>query len=295
MAKKMECGRMRIAALMTCYNRVETTLSCLKHLFAARLPKDVVFDVWLNDDGCTDGTGEKCRAFFSEKKRIGWQGDGHILKGSGHDYWCGGMRRAWVAAIDSGMDYDGYLWLNDDTFLNEDAFAELLISEEALVVGAISASDGVSDTYGGYDAKGDVVKHNGTVQEVERVNGNVVWVPRKVFEKIGNFDSHWTHALGDGDYSLRVREAGMQILLTANFVGQCERNMKLADWVNPKASFLRRVKNLYSPLGYAEPPLWFRYCRRHYGLFVAIRGWVLQHVRVCIPEIWVGKLGGVRK
>ena len=275
---------MRFAVLMTCHNRVATTLECLRRLFAARLPEDAVFDVWLNDDGSTDGTGEKCREFFADCSASGWRGEAHIVQGSGNDYWCGGMRRAWAAAS-AHADYDGYLWLNDDTFLNEGAFGELLVSDEALVVGAVCASDGIAGTYGGYDADGRFVERNGRLQEVERANGNAVWVPRRVFERIGNFDTHWTHAIGDGDYSLLVREAGMKVLLTAGFVGMCECNDRMADWVNPAVPFLRRLRSLYSPLGYAEPPLWFRYCRRQYGLLVALKRVILQHVRVCFPSL----------
>lgn len=39
-----------VAVLMTCYNRVETTLRCLRGLFAQKLPEDVTLDAWLNDD-----------------------------------------------------------------------------------------------------------------------------------------------------------------------------------------------------------------------------------------------------
>jgi glycosyltransferase involved in cell wall biosynthesis len=53
---------MKIAVLMTCYNRVQTTLQCLSHLEKAMA--DVVgatFDIWLVDDNSPDRTGERLR------------------------------------------------------------------------------------------------------------------------------------------------------------------------------------------------------------------------------------------
>lgn len=279
---------MRIAVLITCYNRVETTLSCLKHLFAARLPKDVVFDVWLNDDNCTDGTGEKCRAFFSEKKRIGWQGDAHILKGSGHDYWAGGMRRAWNAAIESGTDYDGYLWLNDDTMLFPSALETLIrpMGTAGIVVGVVSDLVGKTMTYGGRARDMRPVPVDGTYRYVQTFDGNCVLVSRAAFEKIRGMSDYVTHAIGDNDYGLRATEAGIRIVQTPCFVGTCEKSDYKPDWTKGSVPLIKRIRNLYSPLGYSQAQVYFHFNRVHYGLFHAVRLWIHQHIRVLFPWIW---------
>ena len=59
----------RIAVLMTCYNRHQSTLSCLEALYNQSVD-DVKLDVYLVDAGCTDGTGEAVRGRFPEVKVI---------------------------------------------------------------------------------------------------------------------------------------------------------------------------------------------------------------------------------
>ena len=55
---------MQIAVLLTCYNRKDKTLRCLKSLSDTFLLSGVdhKVDVYLTDDGCTDGTFNAVRA-----------------------------------------------------------------------------------------------------------------------------------------------------------------------------------------------------------------------------------------
>lgn len=279
---------MKFAVLMTCFNRVETTLECLRHLFATRLSDSASFDVWLNDDGSTDGTGVRVKNVFPEVK---------VIKGSGHDYWCGGMRRAWDSAS-RHFDYDGYLWLNDDTMLNTNVFEiifdhveetervdwDLSAKNDCIIVGAVCGKDGKA-TYGGEDENGFVIP-DGTWRHLRQMNGNVVWVPRSVFGILGNFPAYLTHALGDCDYSRRSVAHGIAVYLSPCFVGECEKNMRIPAWKNSKAPIVKRVKSLYSPLGGSEPLVLFRYCLRHDGLLTAMKLFVINHIRVLFPKLW---------
>ena len=45
-----------IAVLITCHNRKLKTLKCLTALHNATLPKNHMMDIFLVDDGCSDGT-----------------------------------------------------------------------------------------------------------------------------------------------------------------------------------------------------------------------------------------------
>ena len=155
---------MKFAVLITCFNRADKTLECLRHLYSSSLPDDCAFDVWLNDDGCTDGTGTRVKTEFPAV---------NVIKGSGHDYWCGGMRRAWNAASEV-CDYDGYLWLNDDTMLNKDAIRIILGRDDgmSILVGAVCNKQEKA-TYGGEDENGFVVP-DGTWHRRRQMNGNVV-------------------------------------------------------------------------------------------------------------------------
>lgn len=280
---------MRIAVLMTCYNRVETTLECLRRLFAARCPDGVLFDVWLNDDGSTDGTGEKCREFFAVRSAAGWCGESHIVQGSGNDYWCGGMRRAWKAASASGTDYVGYLWLNDDTFVFEDAIEMALENEwrnSAVLVGATESLDESGRaTYSGRNRNGEMLVPSGKCCRVWGMNGNFVWVPKAVYARLGNFPDYFTHALGDFDYGKRAIELGIAIYLLPKYVGVCDDKREKTPWMDKRVPFLRRVQNLYSPTGGPEPNVFFRYNLLHFGLVRALRCWVTQHIRVVLPSL----------
>ena len=96
----------RTAILMTCYNRVGTTLRCLERLkVAAARIADAQFDVWLVDDASPDQTGEKVKAAYPEV---------NVIQSPGNLFWCKGMRLAWDKAVASGIKYDFYLlptWL----------------------------------------------------------------------------------------------------------------------------------------------------------------------------------------
>ena len=79
----------RIAVLLTCHNRSEKTTACLHSLFQCYLPSDFVLDVFLVDDGSTDGTAELVTEKFP--KVI-------IIHGDGNLFWNRGMHLAWSYA-----------------------------------------------------------------------------------------------------------------------------------------------------------------------------------------------------
>ena len=117
----------KIAALLTCFNRKDKTLACLQSLF--RILPDV--DVYVTNDGCTDGTPESIRMLFPLVK---------IIEGTGNLFWSRGMHRSWSEAIKG--NYDFYLWLNDDIELYPDFFDELMTfykigGNDSVIVGII--------------------------------------------------------------------------------------------------------------------------------------------------------------
>jgi len=78
------------AVLLTVFNRKEKTLECLSRLFDQLPVEDLQIDVFLTDDGCTDGTAEAIENLFPSV---------HILEGSGDLFWNRGMLMAWKAII----------------------------------------------------------------------------------------------------------------------------------------------------------------------------------------------------
>jgi GT2 family glycosyltransferase len=113
-------GMTRVVPVMAAYNHRELTLACLRSLEAQQVPGGEL-DVFVLDDASSDGTGQAIAEQFPQV---------NVLRGDGHLYWNGGMRRAFGAAIE--RDYDHYLWMNDDTSLDAGAVALLLDVERQL-------------------------------------------------------------------------------------------------------------------------------------------------------------------
>ena len=89
-------GSISIAVILTCFNRKEKTVQCLRHLFAAASQyntghadgEEVHLSIFLTDDGCTDGTADAVKEECEGQEL-------HIIQGDGKCYWAGGMRLAW--------------------------------------------------------------------------------------------------------------------------------------------------------------------------------------------------------
>ena len=267
-----------IAVLLTCFNRKDKTLKSLESLFRQQL--DV--DVYLVDDGCTDGTHEAVEQQFPQV---------NIIQGTGNLYWNRGMHLAWETAAKT-KDYDFYLWLNDDTTLYENAIQELFSvfqavgGNDAVVCASLQSPTTQKVSYGGFGKNGLLLEPDGTNQECFTMNGNLVLIPRSVYQKTGNLDYYYRHAIGDMDYGFRARKAGAKIYTTPCFLGTCENNPTLPKWCLKETPLLKRIKILYSPLGYAEPTRFFVFEKRHYGIFVALKHLITIHIRLFFPRLW---------
>lgn len=250
------------AVLLTCFNRKELTLKCLKQLNQQKTV--AVMDVYLCDDGSTDGTYESVKEKYPTV---------HIVKGTGNLFWNRGMLVAWQEASKI-KEYDAYIWLNDDTFLYDGAFSELIAcsracDDKSIVCGAF-CSDLGDFSYGGKKKDNSPLIPNGSMQEVYWLNGNCVLVPKYVVDRIGLLDGMFRHHLGDFDYGLRAREAGLKVVTTTKYLGICNPNKIINNRSRKDGlSVVERFKRLYSPLG-DNPFILFRYTLRHFGLKHAI-------------------------
>ena len=247
-----------IAVLMTCYNRVETTLACLRGLFAQELPTGCELDVWLVDDASPDQTGAKVSATFPQV---------HVIVSKGGLFWCKGMRRAWDEAVKGG-DCDFFLWLNDDVHLKEGAILGLLADWEetkGVVVGTFSSDATETDvSYGATDKRPDGTPHVGG----RGMNGNLVLIPRAVYEKVGPICGSYSHQYGDYDYGWQLRKKGFEYYSSSQFCGVCpqqpERYFHLKD-----RNLIERVKLLFNPKGFSLHDA-FIYKYRNWSLFRGI-------------------------
>jgi GT2 family glycosyltransferase len=267
-----------IAVLITCHNRKEKTLACLSSLYAATelVNTEYIFDIYLVDDGSTDGTGDAVRMEFPSV---------NVIEGDGSLYWNRGMRLAWETAAKAG-EYDFYLWLNDDTELKKDAIIGLLNgNDHQIIIGTTISKVTKEITYGGFDITNSLIQPSPKFTQCEYFNGNIVLIPRKVFEKVGYNDHTFHHALGDFDYGLRARKSGFELMVAPGISGYCEKHEKAPKWRNKEFPFLIRLKYLYTPTG-NNPIEFFRFELRHNGLLLAIKRFFTLHLRTIIPEYW---------
>lgn len=271
-----------IAVLLTVFNRKTKTIQCLQNLYKQEIPYGYAMDVYLTNDGCTDGTPEAVTNQFPQV---------NIINGKGDLFWNRGMYTAWEKAAER-KDYDFYLWLNDDTFLMPGCLSEMLHDAEecankAIIVATMRSKDYEKPTYGGHSMKGKgIVAPDGTLQECATMNGNCVLIPRNVYQACGNLDWAFRHAIGDLDYGYRARKAGFKVYASQKYLGFCELNPRLPKWARTDVPLRERIRNLYSPLGYAEPLPFFHFEKRNFGVVTAIKHFLSIHLRVLFPGLW---------
>lgn len=269
-----------IAILLTVFNRKEKTLKCLERVFSQWPIEGYEADVYMTNDGCTDGTPEAVSVKYPKV---------HVINAKGDLFWNRGMYIAWKIASET-KDYDAYIWLNDDTFILDGSLHEIILHYEetggkAIIVASVCSALKEDVTYGGHIGKRKIFP-NGKLQKCDTFNGNFVLIPRIVFEYIGNLDWAFRHAIGDLDYGYRARKAGFPIYVSKKFLATCELNPRLPKWARVDIPLKERINNLYSPLGYAEPIPFFHYECRNFGLLTAVKHFMSIHLRVLLPGLW---------
>lgn len=280
---------MKIAVILTVYNRKKLTLRCLRSLFSSELSSNIEMSVFMVDDNSSDGTAEVVQKEFPYV---------HVINGTGSLYWSGGMRLGWECALKEGADY--FLWLNDDTVVFSRAIEDVLRVTIALeasqgnvgaVVGTIADERSGDAIYGGRtkllgSGFGPVIRGDSKPVECDYINGNFTLIPIKAVCKIGIISEAFTHGLGDFDYGLRLKKAGMTCWVAGGFQGEGCLNSVEGTWMDETLSpFDRYAKtnmiNQCPPVGE-----WDIYIRRHFGIFYPLMKLKLM-VRVYIPYVWL--------
>ena len=270
-----------VGVIITCFNRREKTIRCLTLLDNANKKSvQYKFDIFLVDDGSTDGTSDAVTMQFPNV---------NILKGDGNLFWNRGMNLAWKEA--SKINPDFYLWLNDDTFLFENSIEHLLVSSsekknQAIIVGTTKSEVSGLLTYGGRRESVDLIEPNANLEECYHFNGNVVLIPKSVFQKIGFLDNSFHHAIGDFDYGLRARKQNIKLFVSSSVNGTCERHDNFPKWCQEEIPFKERLATLYTSTCESYPKQIFIFNNRHYGLLKAISSIVSIHLRLLLPTIW---------
>jgi GT2 family glycosyltransferase len=253
---------MKIAALLTTFNRKEKTIACLRSLAAQKVQGDVNIEVFLTDDNSKDGTADAVKE--------AWPGI-HVFHGNGSLFWAGGMRHSWKQAIQHSFDY--YLLLNDDTLLTEHAIETLLQSNRngtAICVGTTEDKSTGVQSYGGRKvSRGLQLKSHKVYSDSDYVdcdlgNANIMLVPKAIVDKIGILSDAFTHGIADYDYTLKAKKQGFSVLVAPGILGYCVDDHG-NNWKSANTSLKERIQYLKSPKGLAYKE-YLHYIKSHFPL-----------------------------
>ncbi|MFM5949569.1 MAG: glycosyltransferase family 2 protein [Novosphingobium sp.] len=273
---------------MTCHNRRELTLACLRTLAAQPLfdPQDL----YLVDDGSHDGTGPAVKALLPAA---------NVMDGDGSLFWNGGMRLAWSRAVAAG-GYDFYLWLNDDVALADDCLAMLTADADAviarggavIVAAATTEPGGTRLTYGAHrrtrrdrPLRLNLLAPAGRPIPADTISGNIVLVSAAAERRLGNMSASFEHIYGDLDYGFRAQAAGIPVLLASRTGGTCAANSAAGSSRDGALGLWRRVALVRREAQTIHGRDWRRFVALHGGGPLARIGHrVMPYLRIILDR-----------
>ena len=194
----------KVVAVVLSWNGREDTLACLRSL--EREEADVI----VVDNASSDGTAEAVTG-------------AEVIRNERNLGYAGGMNVGIRAALERGAD--AVLLLNNDVEVEPGAVAalsEALDDAGALCPVVTFADDPDRVWYAGasFDPRRGYNGRHRTdiaqpIAETERICGAAVLIPRSTFERIGMLDEELFAYVEDADWSLRARQAGLPLRVTA--------------------------------------------------------------------------------
>jgi GT2 family glycosyltransferase len=278
---------MRIAALLTCFNRKDKTIACLESLLSQNTGADIGLDIHLTDDGSKDGTAEAVSRRFPQI---------HVYEGTGNLYWAGGMRFTWKKALSGNYDY--YLLLNDDTILQPDSVPALLKWNEemrkssgtpVISIGTTGDPGSKKISYGGKKIRSrfafryTVVFNENEPIQCDLGNANIMLVPKEIVDRIGILSDRFTHGIADYDYTLRAKAAGHKSFVAPGILGYCSDDHG-NNWLSNGTTLKQRLKYLYSPKGLAYKE--YLYFIRTHFIFHYPLAFCKLWIKTLFPFLW---------
>lgn len=230
---------MKIAIVSTVHNRKNKTEKAIQSLAIAL--KNYEYRFYFCDDGSTDGTRER---LYRLPYPI------TVLEGNGNLFWSRGMYCAMKKASEDGADI--YLLVNDDVEFYPDAINIMLSSYKSAnkhcgIVGSTISLKNGNITYGGRILnESQLIKPNGSLQLCDLANWNCFLIDDFIVKNVGLIDNYYEHALGDYDYSLRMKAQGIPIYIAKEYVGSCENNEKKGTYHDKNTPRKHRFKSMFS-------------------------------------------------
>lgn len=235
----------KIAVVLTCFNRINKTKCCMDALYkqSVKYKNEIEFDIYVCDDGSTDGTKEMLKQYALNVT---------ILSGS-NLYWNKGMYLAMQSAVLDKHDF--YLMINDDVKFYSN-FIEIMLNaykeagESCGISGATQANRRKLTTYGGRMFHDNCfLDPNKGVQECNLANWNCFLIDQVVINQVGIIDPNYDHSYGDYDYSMAMQRNGFKVYLAGEYVGTCDRNTLDGTFKDKKLSKKQRFLHFFSPKG----------------------------------------------
>jgi GT2 family glycosyltransferase len=275
-----------IAILFTSYNRREKTINFLESLMHNEFFDKFNADIYMLDDGSTDGTGDAVREKFPHV---------NMVTGTGNLFWAGGMRKIWRHAL-AQKEYDVFLLFNDDVVLMDNAVDKLIdtyIKEDktgTILIGSTLNKELNKLSYGGSvlvnkKRSGDyvVLPDETKLIPCDLANANILLVDKLTVEKQGIFSDHYVHSIADYDYTLTAKKNGINLLIAPGYYAYCENDHGV-NWLPGSVPLKKRIEYLYSKKGltYKE---FLHYTYKHFpfsypGTFIKL--WM----KTLFPIIW---------
>lgn len=270
----------KITVVMTCFNRREKTVNCIRKLYEGNKQNEYVFLVV--DDRSSDGTKEALKA-------LGIAGL-CIIDGTGSLFWNGGMHRGVEVAITEYGDSDYVLLANDDVDFYPGVIdrmeAALRKNAGMVLVGSTCDTEG-NYSYGGIKyTKGldyEMIGPDRADVECNTFNANCVLIPMAVIKRVGNLDPYYKHSMGDFDYGFKISRAGIGIKVFGEYVGQCNDNPKEGTWQDVSLGVIKRIKLKESFKGL---PLkdWFHYLNKNFGFGTACLRSLTPYMKILLRK-----------
>lgn len=210
----------KIAVIMSCYNRADLTERCILSLKKQNFKSNYELFFFICDDGSTDDTTERIRTI--EPSAV-------IIRGSGNLFWAKSMYAAMAKATTNKHDF--YLMINDDVVFYPDMLDSMIntyikIKEPCGIVGSTCDVDELHVTYGGRVfvrriklGKNHIIEPNGNPQVCDLANWNCFLIPQEVIDNVGLIDRSYAHGLADYDYSRMMAKKGYKIYVADKYIG----------------------------------------------------------------------------